>query len=685
MEEKRFLGILALMVYPCCDLFQYLLEVLSLRSQTTGRGSKGGIFPLPTSRERLLVFDPGLTEFEVFSCLCVCVSLNSFWGSDLTSEDELNDAQRACMGEILKDVKRVVHLKEAVSGVNWSEFFSVRSIDYKGDEVKVAQWFTWSSIGPALPKEVGVVPLAEVCSHGCRDYVLHFERYLKPSAEWGSVPRPRVMVSDEDWPAVCQGLVASRVCVFIPEEDVFCTDQGPLLNGMFGVSKEEFTPEGVEVYRLIMNLIPLNKLCKPLAGDIDSLPSWSTMSPFFLQPHEQFLVSSEDVKCFFYVMSVPISWTKFLAFNKLVPPEILPSDLSGQRVYLASRVLPMGFANSVSLAQHVHRNLAKWSADPAGDRDAGGNRPEAELRKDREFSHHSTNWRIYLDNYDLLEKVSKTDVTSLEGSCAAGVLSLRNEYEKWGVPRNLKKAVERSSQCELQGATVDGVAGVAYPREAKLVKYFSLALDLCQRAAATQRQWQVVCGGLVYISMFRRPLLGSLNQVWMHILSYDRYKKRVRATPAACRLEVLRFLGLLPLARLDFRLDMHPMVTCSDASSQGGGICASTRLTALGGMVSGGALRGEVPEPGDDLMVFAIGLFDGIGALRVALVGLCVCGVPQAGPESRGVALSRYPHRFFSGRYHRGHGQAVGLPVFTMQFGVDWGRAALPRCVGVKP
>ena len=629
------------------DLFRLLLEVLPLRSQYMGRRKSEEIFPLPTSREVLLGFDPVLTEFEVFWCLCVCVGLNSFWGGPLRGPDELNECQKVCLLEILKDVKRFAQLKDEITDINWSEFFSVRSIDYKGDEVKVAKWFTWDNVGPALPREVGVVPLEDVCTYGCRDYVLNFEKYLKPRSEWGAVSSPRVMVSDADWPAVCRGLLSSGVCVLIPEEEIFHTDQGPLLNGLFGVSKEEVSAQGHEIFRLIMNLIPLNGLCKPISGDVDTLPSWSSMSPFFLQPHEQLLVSSEDVKCFFYVMSVPHVWTKFLAFNKLVPDEVLPSALRQQRVYLASRVLPMGFLNSVSLAQHVHRNLARWGRERAGEVGAGSNVPEAELRKDREFSCRPTNWRIYLDNYDLLEKVEKTEVPSLEGSCAAGVLSLRNEYERWGVPRNLKKAVQRSSLCELQGATVDGEAGVAYPREVKMAKYFSMAVDLCQQRSATQKQWQVVCGGLVYVSMFRRPLLGSLNQVWRHILSYDQTQCKVLATPHECKLEILRFLGMMPLARLDFRLDMHPMVTCSDASSQGGGMCASTALTSLGGMVCRGALRGECPEQGDAMVVFSIGLFDGIGALRVALEVVSVRVIGHVSVEchksAQRVVESHYP------------------------------------------
>ena len=162
---------------------------------------------------------------------------------------------------------------------------------------------------------------------------------------------------------------------------MFHIDDIPLLNGLFGVTKEEFTDQGVEIFRLIMNLIPLNALCMPLAGDVDTLPCWGTMSPLFLQPSERLVVSSEDVKCFFYTMRVPPCWMKYLAFNKLVPDEVLPAHLQGRRVYIASLVLPMGFLNSVSLAQHVHRNLVGWSRDYHPELAGAHNAPEQELAR----------------------------------------------------------------------------------------------------------------------------------------------------------------------------------------------------------------------------------------------------------------------------------------------------------------
>lgn len=592
-------------------VLQSLLEVfvsVPLRSKTTGGRNRLSLFPLPTSKGQLQTVCPKLSEEEMSWLNLVVLGLNSVWGGDVFCDLSASDLQCSCLRELEREVVRWCSIPGRLDPVDWQVFFTHRGVDYQGEEVKVARQFSWCNIEPALPEEIGRVPLHEVCTLGARHYVEHFPLYLKPRVEWVAASKPRVMVPDSQWAEVCKGLVERGVCGLMPRESVFKGPNGLLLNGLFGVPKDETTPEGVEIYRLIMNLIPLNNLCQSMAGDVATLPSWSGMNPFFLQPEENLLVSSEDVRCFFYVMRVPECWFPFLCFNKRVPEEVLPVSLRGEEVYLYSRVLPMGFLNSVSLAQHVHRNLAGVC-----------NPPEAELRKDRPFTGSSSPWRVYLDNYDLLERVKATQMVELDGSVAAPVLSLRGQYEFWEIPRNTKKSVERKPRAEVQGAQVDGVLGVAYPREQKLLKYLSIAATLAGQSWATQRELQVACGGLVYISMFRRSLLGCLNAVWSYIESFDRVNSRRLPIPSEVKLELLRFVALAPLARLDFRLPMHSLVSCSDASSSGGGICVSQGLTPLGVMASQGAIRGDLAEDQRDHRVLSIGLFDGIGALRVAL------------------------------------------------------------------
>ena len=111
--------------------------------------------------------------------------------------------------------------------------------------------------------------------------------------------------------------------------------------------------------------------------------------------------------------------------------------------------------------------------------------------------------------------------------------------------------------------------------------------------------------------------------------------------------ELVRFIALIPLAQLNFRTQVEDVVTCSDASQQGGGICCSTGLTAYGSRAALSPVQGDVPEIHDFEQVLTIGLFDGIGALRLACDRL---NIPIAGhisiekdPLGRRVVEANYP------------------------------------------
>lgn len=48
--------------------------------------------------------------------------------------------------------------RSKLPAMSWEDYWKVKTIDYKGDEVKVAQMTSWSNIKSALPAEVGTVP-----------------------------------------------------------------------------------------------------------------------------------------------------------------------------------------------------------------------------------------------------------------------------------------------------------------------------------------------------------------------------------------------------------------------------------------------------------------------------------------------------------------------------------------------
>ena len=224
----------------------------------------------------------------------------------------------------------------------------------------------------------------------------------------------------------------------------------------------------------------------------------------------------------------------------------------------------MGFLNSVSVAQHVHRNVVRWSS-MSGDDHVGA---KGELRKDRPMSSAPNLYRVYLDNFYALERVDAALAGEIKGTITPQVEQLRRCYEEFGLPRHPKKAAERVTQGEMQGALIDGEQGYAMPKPQKLIQYCKLGFELLVRRQSTLRELQVVCGGFVYVAMFQRPL-SSLNGVFEHMKSFEGEAPVVR-------------LPLPYQVKIDFRVPVDGEVTASDASTTGGGLCASVGLTSYG-------------------------------------------------------------------------------------------------------
>ena len=600
----------------------------------------GRLFPLPSSSLALDQLFPETPKLILGTLRCLVWSLNSLNGEGLEGPNKASEFQETVLVSLLDDCARVCSWKVPSGLPSWEEFLKVKSVDYKGDEVLTAQTMRWENVQSALPQEVGGVELRAVVEHGCLHYVDNFEEYVLHPKDQTYVKPPRVMVPPEGWDEFCSHLLTLGVFDKVHEDDLYKVQDKPLLNGLFGVSKSEFDGPW-EVMRIIMNLVPLNAVVRGFEGDVGTLPAWAGMTPLHLQPHEDLVVSSEDVRCFFYIFRVPKTWHKFMAFNRPLAPE-LGGDKPG-KYYPCSAVLPMGFKNSVSLAQHVHRVIVKRSLQRSGAQ--GG---EAELRKDRSFPTSNPMYRIYLDNFDQLEKLASEAASALKGQVSPMINGLKEEYAEWGIPNHPKKEVLRQTTAEVQGALVDGQLGIACPKVDKIARYAHLGRLLLEAGEATQKQMQIVGGGFVYMAMFRRPLLGALNHIWEFILACEGSPPFIRFPfSEELKHELTRFLGLIPLAFMDFRCSISPQVTASDASETGGGITVTTHLSPAGVVACNCPLRGDIVEPTEVPMVLTIGLFDGIGALRVAAdaAGWNVQGHVsiEKAPEGRRVVESRFP------------------------------------------
>ena len=166
----------------------------------------------------------------------------------------------------------------------------------------------------------------------------------------------------------------------------------------------------------------------------------------------------------------------------------------------------------------------------------------------------SSLFRVYLDNFDLLERHSQAQAELIRGTVSEAVQALREEYSRLGLPRHPKKSTGRALKAEIQGAIVDGAQGFAMPRPEKVLLYVFLGLGLVQQKQCTLKELQVVCGGFVYFCMFRRPLLCALNEVWKFMERMKRLPPVVlMPLPQQVTRELLRFILLFPLAQMSFK------------------------------------------------------------------------------------------------------------------------------------
>ena len=115
--------------------------------------------------------------------------------------------------------------------------------------------------------------------------------------------------------------------------------------------------------------------------------------------------------------------------------------------------------------------------------------------------------------------------------------------------------------------------------------------------------------------------------------------------------ELLTFILVTPLAQIDFRCPFVEHVTCSDASTTGGGVCVSEGLTSYGLAALNSESRGDLPTEGDTLQAFTVRLVDGLGARRLAAdsLGVAVAGHLSVEKEGTGrrVVEAFFPDSIF--------------------------------------
>ena len=591
----------------------------------------------------------GLRSWIVAVLILLNASVKAISHSEQRKPKNPTMAQRHAFCHICEYALYFCDLEGEVPIRNWSEFLASRSVSYTGEDHLKAQRLTWLQIQPGLPppKHCASIDVLDLCEGSLLDYFKNPEEALIHTLPNEAPRAGSVMATPDEAILIAKNLLDLGLVRILSENELVVVGGRPLLNGLFGVSKGKPVPgnEHLTVLRLIMNLTASNSVMEDLRGDIGALPYFGQWKAIILNDNENLLWSYEDMIGCFHLFRLPDSWSRYFAFNCAFKASDL--GLEGDKsVYIGSRVMPMGWCNSMGIVQYLHRRLlTKATGSPQS-------LPmKREVRKDKPFPVFNSSsadlsafWQTYCDDFDLPELVRESPefYKQLEGLHEWHELA-RDLYRAGNVPTSAEKAGVRKSRVTRLGALIDGVAGRISPSGERFGMLIGLTGYVLSLPRVNKHTLQVLCGHWTNAFQFRREASSYLSKVWSLISKMSNWSYFI--LPLSVRREFISCLALLPLLQFNLRAALDPMVTVSDASETGGGACASISLTQEGIQAFTREIN-RIPAAGRD-EVGLISLFDGIGGARQAfnLLGLEVAAFASSEvcPHACRVVRSAWP------------------------------------------
>ena len=537
---------------------------------------------------------------------------------------------------------------------DWAAELKGKKISYEGDEIACPECLSFAQVIETLPPKgvAGSIPAVDLATGQVREALLHPEDYLKPAGD-PSLPLKgsKIWASRSEWKRLVREMLDRDIGTLCPLGQAYRYNDTEVLNGAFGVVKAHDPPvrcdDGMERprLRLIMNDIPTNSVQLPIFGDIDALPSGGQWHSFILLQYEVLLMSLSDRKCFFYVFALPHSWlTLFMMAEGLKGCDF---GLKTQSLYrLAIRVVGMGWLSAVGICQHLHRRMLEYghSSRPHT------LQPMTEIRRDR--AHPMTGrtadrsaWQVYLDDLLAVQVLDADEVEAMRGCVSGDMNSARLAYAHFGSPGNAAKDLISGAEGKVLGDRLLGEEGVRLAPSGYQLDFVDLTTWALSRKRCSRKLLQILGGRGCRLGGYRKALMSCYSALWRHI-SDPRVTSRFRQElPSDVIEDLLLFVGLLPLAYQDMRLELSPVVCTSDASERGGGVTYSTGLTASGRSFLRRSLSATSKWSDNGLLV--VGIFDGIGGLRrsLELLGIvpAVYIAIELDPAARRVVSAEWP------------------------------------------
>ena len=403
------------------------------------------------------------------------------------------------------------------------------------------------------------VDLVENLVEPVRSMVVDFEKFmLKDAAEWNLMTDTVDAVKPYNDPllekrasylAFLRRLYESGVLGF--------SDSCKGRVGAFCVAKKPKVVEGVVIHRqrLVLDCRATNMLFKPPPQT--HLGSLASLAECELEPDTNLFLAGADIRDCFYAVNMDQGLQQYFGlYSDISDSEIL--EVTGGAVTGGGRnvpvisVLPMGFSWSFYLVQELHTQTVL--------RTLGLDEKHLFLEGQPAPFLSKSNLAImpYCDNIHSICTDSRR--------CQDGKDAMVQSLESIGF--ELHEHAEANTWFETLGGVVDGKKGLVRAtskRMWQLIYAFELAADTVVSTKTIQR----LLGHSMVVCVLNRCGMSVFRKLYDFVAS-DCSARKLHPSE---RQECIIFAGIVPLLVADIRKPWSDVVTCTDASPFGFGIC----------------------------------------------------------------------------------------------------------------
>eukprot|EP00438_Fugacium_kawagutii_P003209 Skav218054 [mRNA] locus=scaffold214:1429603:1436014:- [translate_table: standard] len=428
----------------------------------------------------------------------------------------------------------------------------------------------------AVPPSAGTVDPCAFLPQDRREVVENLSDLRLPEHLWPKIPRACHRVARSDEARLVKKLLDHKMVVLVPEQDLPCDAQGKFLSGGFFC-----VPKNESEDRLIFDRRPENATMSRVIWA--ELPAGACFSRMLLKPCEYLRASGDDLRNFYYALSLPQNWIKYNSVGRRVDPSLV-SEYGGDATLphrMCLRVMGMGDCNSCDIAQATHESILQ----AAGLLDEG-----TQLKYGRPLPAGDIFDGVYLDDLLVACRCQCSEPVPVDGSFEPpapqasdpDMVRVRNAeeaYQAAGLQRAEHKAFRAEVAFKAWGAEVDGVKGfVAAPLDMRRQTWVLLQ-RVVELGFCSKEIFQKLLGYLCFIFQYKRECFSLQHHVYKYVskMPADRW---VRLPPHI--LDELRSMAYhIPLATWNMRKTLSNSLLATDATPTSGGAARAPVSEAL--------------------------------------------------------------------------------------------------------